>query len=83
MTPGFPDDATVMRVRAVPRVAPTRESAASIRARAHAALAQQRQAKNLSRRFRTRVVDAAFVVVSVVYLSGAFAQALRLFSAFR
>jgi hypothetical protein len=83
MTPGFPDDSTLMHLRALPRVAQTRASAASIRARAHAALAKQRQAENMSRRFRARVVDAAFVVVSVTYLSGAVAQALRLFSAFR
>jgi hypothetical protein len=83
MIPGFPDDSTLMRLRALPRVAPTRESAAAIRAHAHAALAKQRQAANVSRRFRARVLDAAFVVVSVVYLSGAVAQAWRLFSALR
>jgi len=83
MTPGVPDDSTLMRLRALPRVAQTRESAASIRAHAHAALAKQHQAANASRRFRARIVDGAFVVVSVVYLSGAVAQAWRLFSALR
>jgi hypothetical protein len=83
MTPGFPDDSTLMRVRALPRVAPTRESTASIRAHAHAAMAKQHRAANQSRRFRARLVDGAFVVVSVVYLSGALAQAWRLFNGLR
>jgi hypothetical protein len=83
MTPGFRDDSTLIRLRSLPRVDPTRESAASIRAHAHAALAKQREAENVRRRFRALIVDGTFIVVSVVYLSGALAQALRLFSALR
>jgi len=83
MTPGFPDDPTLTRLRALPRVNPTLESATSIRAHAHAAMAKQRQSASVDRRFPAGVVDGAFVVVSLVYLSGAVVQALRLFSAFR
>jgi hypothetical protein len=83
MTPGFPEDSTLMRLRALPRVDLTRESAASIRAHAHTALAKRRQADQVSRQFRARIVDGAFVVVSVVYLSSAVAQAWRLFSGLR
>jgi hypothetical protein len=83
MTPGFLDDSTAARLRTLPRLVPTRESTASIRAHAHAAMAKQHRAANLSRRFRARLVDGVFVVVSAVYLSGALAQAWRLFNGLR
>jgi hypothetical protein len=83
MTPGFPDDPTLTHLRALPRVAPTRDAADRIRARSHLALARSRQPANVGRRFQARVVDGAFVAVCLVYLSGAVAQAWRLLSGLR
>jgi hypothetical protein len=83
MNPSLPDDPVLTRLRALPRVTQDGESAARIRARSHGALARPRQRAHADRRFRARIVDGAFVVVSAVYLSGAVAQAWRLFSALR
>ena len=83
MTPGLLDDPTLMRFRALPRVAPSRDSTARIRARSHAALVRSRQRSTAGRRFPARIVDGAFVLMCVVYFSGAVAQAWRLFTGLR
>lgn len=83
MTPGVPDDPMFTRLRALPRVTPDHESSARIRARSRAALTKPRQCPSADRRFRARFVDGAFVLVSLVYLSGAVAQAWRLLSGLR
>ena len=78
MTGVIPDDSTLARLRALPHVTPDRESAARIRVRSHAALALLAQRDRVRGRLASRLVDVALVLVSVVYLSGAAAQAWRL-----
>jgi hypothetical protein len=83
MTGDIADDPTLARVQALPRVAPTPDSAARIRSRSQAALARSPQRDWASARLATRLVDGAFVLGCFVYLSGAAAQAWRLFRAIK
>ena len=83
MKSGLPDDLMLVRLRGLPRSRQSADSVARIRARSHAALAAARQRERTNRRLAARVVDGALVLIGVVYLSGAAAQAWRLFSAIR
>jgi hypothetical protein len=77
------DDRLMVRLRSLPRAAPRVSSSARIRTRSHAVLNARRKPERANGRLAARVVDGLFVLISVVYLSGAAAQAWRLFAAIR
>ena len=83
MTGDIADDPMLARLHALPRVTPTRDSVVRIRSRSHAALVRSPQRDRASGRFAMRLVDGAFVLGCFVYLSGAAAQAWRLFRAIK
>jgi hypothetical protein len=83
MTPARLDDPTLARLRALPHSKQAAASVARIRARSHAALAAAQRRERPPGRFTGRVIDGALVLIGVAYLSGAAAQAWRLFSAIR
>ena len=71
-------------LRDLPRVEPGAHSTARTRARSHAILARDRQHQDVAKSgFAARAIDGAVALLCVVYLSGALAQALRLFGALR
>jgi hypothetical protein len=84
MTLHGPGDPILDRLRSLPRAAPAAHSTARTQARSHAILARKRQHRQASKRaFAARAIDGAVAVVCVIYLSGAVAQALRLFGELR
>ena len=71
-------------LRRLPGAEPGARSTARTRARSHAILARARQHREASKRaLAARAIDGALVLVCLVYLSGAVAQALRLIDAIR
>ena len=83
MTAGMPDDPMRARLRALPRSKQAADSVARIRARSHAALAAAQRRERPGGRITARVIDGVLALIGVAYLSGAAAQAWRLFSAIR
>ena len=83
MTGDIADDPMLARLQQLPRVAPTGDSVARIRSRSQAALARSPQRGRASGRLATRLVEGAFALGGFVYLSGAAAQAWRLFHAIK
>jgi len=78
------DDLILDALQNLPRAAPAAHSTERTRSRARAILARQRDDQQRpSNRIGARAVDGGFVLVCVVYLSGAVAQALRLFGGLR
>ena len=83
MSPKNTDDPTLEALHNLPRAAPSARSTERTQSRARAILARQRDHERASNRIGTRALDGGFVLVCVVYLSGAVAQALRLFVGLR
>ena len=78
------DDPILEALRRLSRAEPADRQRARIRARSHAILARNRQRQRASQRdVASRVIDGGFVLVSVAYLTGVVAQALRLFGELR
>jgi hypothetical protein len=83
MSTTIPDDHTLARLRALPRSKQAIDSVTRIRARSHAALAAAQRRERPNGRFTGRLIDGALALIGAAYLSGAAAQAWRLFSAIR
>ena len=71
-------------LRGLPRLEPSERATARIRARSLALLEGERMRRDRWRgRLAALVIDGAIGLVSLVYLTGAAAQAMRLFSSLR
>jgi hypothetical protein len=71
-------------LRRLPRLEPSARATARIRARSLTVVEGERERRNRWRgRMAALVIDGAIALVSFVYLTGAAAQAVRLFSALR
>lgn len=79
MTNGTNRDVTLDYLADLPHVEPTAGRSARIRSRAHVELQKRHQSRSKTS-FAGLAVNAAFVLISSVYLAGAVAQAIRLFA---
>jgi hypothetical protein len=71
-------------LRGLPRLEPSARATARIRARSLAAMDEERRRRTRwSARLAALAIDGAMALVSLVYLTGAAAQAVRLFGALR
>jgi hypothetical protein len=78
MTNGINRDVMLECLAGLPHVEPTAGRSARIRSRAHVELQRRHQARSKSS-LGSVAVNAAFVLISSVYLAGAVSQAIRLF----
>ena len=79
MTNGINRDVTIEYLAVLPHVEPTSRRSARIRSRAHLELQRRHQARSKTP-LGSIAVNAAFVLISTVYLAGAVGQAIRLFA---
>ena len=79
MTNGINRDVTARSLADLPHVEPTAGRSARIRSRAHAELQKRHQSRSKTS-LGSIELNAAFVLISSVYLAGAVGQAIRLFA---
>jgi hypothetical protein len=77
MTNGINRDVTLECLADLPHVEPTASRSARIRSRAHGELQRRHQSRSTTS-LGSIAVNAAFVLISSVYLAGAVGQAIRL-----
>jgi hypothetical protein len=79
MTNEINRDVTIEYLAVLPHVEPTAGRSARIRSRAHVELQRRHHARSKAS-LVSIAVNAAFVLISSVYLAGAVGQAIRLFA---
>jgi hypothetical protein len=84
MTRHITDDPILEPLRRLPRAKPAAQPTSRIRARSHAILVRNQQRQRASKNeFTSKVIDGGFVFISVAYLTGVLAQAVRLLGGLR
>jgi hypothetical protein len=84
MTRHITDDPILEPLRRLPRAKLAAQPTSRIRARSHAILVSRQQHQRASKRdFTSKAIDSGFVFISIAYLTGVVAQALRLLGGLR